>query len=168
MMMWIVFHSILNILKILGYREVSRTSAACYENVSSSGNSPIPLRVRFSNEFSSVVPMVCGKISSVIDCNCTELVLTGLDRPLLWTDLVANSFCDWFCTGLVLNLFCNCSNAGVFVIVVLTGFRLRHQYWRHFLGSLFQRGIFPSKVDPKDFYWDTIQALSRAHAFLYT
>jgi hypothetical protein len=37
-------NSILNILKnfqrILGYREVSRTSAACYENVSSSGISP--------------------------------------------------------------------------------------------------------------------------------
>jgi hypothetical protein len=33
-------------------------------------------------------------------------------------------------------------------------------------GVLFLRGIFPSKIGPKDFYWDTIQALSKTCAFL--
>jgi hypothetical protein len=33
-------------------------------------------------------------------------------------------------------------------------------------GVYFFGGIFPSKIDPKDFYLATIQALSKARAFL--
>jgi hypothetical protein len=49
----------------------------------------------FLNDFLIIVPVVNGKVSSGIDCHfCTKLVHTGLDRSLLWTDLVFNLFCS--------------------------------------------------------------------------
>jgi hypothetical protein len=66
-----------------------------------------PFSVPFLNDFLIVVPTVCGKFSSVIICNRTELVLVCLDRSLLWTDLVCN-------------LFLNRSNAVVVVVVVVS------------------------------------------------
>jgi hypothetical protein len=44
--------------------------------------------------FLIVVPMVCGKFSSVIDCNRTGLVLNWLARALLQAELVFNLFCN--------------------------------------------------------------------------
>jgi hypothetical protein len=38
-----------------------------------------------------------------------------------------------------------------------------HKKGVHFWGS-----IFPSKIDPKEFYWDGVEALSKKCAFLYT
>jgi hypothetical protein len=33
-------------------------------------------------------------------------------------------------------------------------------------GYFFERGIFPSKIDPKEFYWDGVQAHSKTRVFL--
>jgi hypothetical protein len=49
---------------------------------------------------------------------------------------------------------------------LLTGFRLWRQYWRHFWGYIFFGGIFPSKMGRFAPFLATIQALSRARAFL--
>jgi hypothetical protein len=36
----------------------------------------------------------------------------------------------------------------------------------HEKGQFSKRGIFPSKIDPKEFYWNGVQALSKTCAFL--
>jgi hypothetical protein len=50
--------------------------------------------------------------------------------------------------------------------LLLTAFMLWPSYNGHFLGCFFWGSISPSRIDPKDFYWNTIQRLSSAHAFL--
>ena len=50
----------------------------------------------------------------------------------------------------------------------LTGFRLWRQGWRHFLGSIFYGGIFPSKNGPVPPYWDTARLCSTSCAFLFS
>jgi hypothetical protein len=49
---------------------------------------------------------------------------------------------------------------------LLTGFRLLPQYWGWILGSFFYGGVSPSKIGPIAPYWETVQALSKARAFL--
>jgi hypothetical protein len=48
----------------------------------------------------------------------------------------------------------------------LTGFRLWRQYWRQLLGSLFKRGVSPSKMGHIAPFLATIQRLSKTRAFL--
>jgi hypothetical protein len=48
----------------------------------------------------------------------------------------------------------------------LTGFRLWRQYWRQYWGFIFFGGIYPSKIGHIAPFLATIQALSRARAFL--
>jgi hypothetical protein len=50
----------------------------------------------------------------------------------------------------------------------LTGLQLMPHICGTKKGSFFKRGIFPSKIGTKDFYWDTIQALPKTRVFLYT
>jgi hypothetical protein len=52
--------------------------------------------------------------------------------------------------------------------IFLTGLQLMPHICSMKKGSFFQRGMSPTKIGPKDFYWDTIQPLSKARVVLYT
>jgi hypothetical protein len=52
------------------------------------------------------------------------------------------------------------------LLLELTGFRLWRQYWRHFLGYILGGGHISLKNETFCPFLATIQALSRARAFL--